>query len=102
MVLRLWANWPISFSLTSPMMPRPNWATLPVMCSSVVTTHLVVPSAWGSSWAVISASALPLPPVSRPWPFSTALWLASSRSTKWAWPLNAVEIGPSFTLTTPR
>ncbi len=40
-VLRLPANCAISFFETSPMMPRPNWATLPVMCRSVVTTTRV-------------------------------------------------------------
>ena len=50
----------------------------------------------------MSAEALPLPPVSRPSAFSTALWLTSSFSTKVAWPLNWARIGPTFTFTTPR
>ena len=54
------------------MMPRPNWATLPVMCRSVVTTTLVLVGDRLSAWAVISAEALPRPPVSRPTPLITA------------------------------
>ena len=36
-VLRLPANWLISFFDTSPITLRPNWAILPVICRSVVT-----------------------------------------------------------------
>ncbi|CAB4597073.1 unannotated protein [freshwater metagenome] len=101
-MLRLSANWAMSFLLTSAMIPRPNCATLPVTRRSVSTTHFVWSASTAWSCAVIIASALPLPVVSRPSPWSTALWFASSRSTKTASPLNAVAIAPSFTFTTPR
>jgi hypothetical protein len=100
--LRLLANWAISFELTSPMIPRPNWATLPVMCRSVLTTTFVLVGDRLSAWAVISAEALPRPPVSRPTPLMTARYAASSRSRKLASPLNWLEIAPSLILTTPR
>ena len=67
-------NWPSSFVLTSARAPRPNWATLPVMVRSVVTVTFVSVSPCGSSWAVMSAEALPLPAVSRPSALRTALW----------------------------
>jgi len=84
------------------MMPRPNWATLPVMCSSVLTTTRVLVGERLSACAEMSADALPRPPVSRPAPLIEARWFSSSFSTKWASPLNWVLIAPSFTLTTPR
>ena len=101
-VLRLPANWAISFFETSPMIPRPNWATLPVMWRSVVTMTRVLVGDRLSAWAAISAEALPRPPVSRPSAFSIAVWAASSRSMNVAWPLNAGVIEPSLILTTPR
>ena len=39
------------------MIPRPNWATLPVMCRSVLTTTLVLVGDRLSACAVISADA---------------------------------------------
>ena len=71
-------NWLRSFSLTSANAPRPNCATLPVMVRSVVTVTFVVSASTGSSWAVISADALPLPPVSRPSALSTARCFSAS------------------------
>ena len=66
---------PSSFVLTSAMTPRPNCATLPVMLRSVVTVHLVMDGdCTEASCAVMLASALPLPPVSRPLARSTARW----------------------------
>ncbi len=79
-VFRLPANCAISFLDTSPMMPRPNWATLPVMCRSVVTTTRVDVGDRLSACAAISAEALPRPPVSRPSALRVAVWAASSRS----------------------
>ena len=84
------------------MIPRPNCATLPVMCRSVVTMTLVLVGERLSASAWISAAALPRPPVSRPCALSTARWASSSRSMKLASPLNCGVIEPSLIFTTPR
>ena len=74
----------------------------PTSTRCVVTTTLVLVGERLSAWAVISAAALPRPPVSRPSALSTARYASSSRSMNVACPLNWGEIEPSLTLTTPR
>ena len=57
----------------SAIAPRPNCATLPVIERSVVTLTAVEFASTAFISAVIRADAFPLPPVSRPSPFNTAL-----------------------------
>ncbi len=58
------------------------------MVRSVTTVHFVEVGVTEVSWAVMVAAAVPLPVVSRPSALSDAVWAASSRVTKLAWPLN--------------
>ena len=70
---------------TSVITPRPNWAGRPVMFRSVSTlTRVELPSS--CSCAVTMAAAVPLPRWSLPRASMTALWVASSFSTKEAFP----------------
>src|SRR5581483_3189222 len=94
-------NWLSSLVLTSARVPRPNWATRPVMARSV-TTDTAVPSPSAVRVAVMVALALPCPRVSRPSARRTAVWLSTSRLWNVALPLYWAVIGPTLTFTTPR
>src|SRR5262245_46928384 len=98
---RLSTNWPSNLLDTSPITPRPNCETLPVIVTSLsIVTR--VPASSGTRTAVTVADALPCPRVSRPSARITARWLASSFSVKCALPLYCAVIGPTLTLTMPR
>jgi hypothetical protein len=85
---------------TSAIMPRPNWAGLPVMDRSVATVPLV----WSPSWVsvmVTVAFTVPLPRESLAAALSTARRACSSRSVNVPVPLYSSTMGPTFTFMVP-
>ena len=88
------------FPPTSAIMPRPNWAGLPVTDRSVATMP-VVWSASSVSVRVTVAFTVPLPRVSFAAALSTARRACSSCSVNVPVPLYSSAIGPTLTFTVP-
>ncbi len=85
---------------TSEIMPRPNWAGLPVTFRSVATAPFVeLPSA--VSVTVTVAAAVPAPRASLPEALMTILRSSAFFSRNSPFPLYSRETGPSLTFTVP-